>query len=131
MDNEIYQERILDHYENPRHWGACDHKTHAFSVENPLCGDRVTIELEVDADERIRDARFKGDGCCVSQAAASMLLEQLIGKTVQEAATFSSAAMLELFGPRLTATRQRCCLLAWRGLKLALANDAKGDQEAA
>ncbi|MBX7075587.1 MAG: SUF system NifU family Fe-S cluster assembly protein [Pirellulales bacterium] len=131
MDNEIYQERILDHYENPRHCGACEHKTHAFSVENPLCGDRITIELEVDADERIRDARFKGDGCCVSQAAASMLLEQLIGKTVQEAATFSSAAMLELFGPRLTATRQRCCLLAWRGLKLALANDANGDQEAA
>lgn len=122
VDDDLYQQRILEHYENPRHCGNCPHATHRFEDDNPLCGDHIAIELEISPDGRVCDACFHGDGCCVSQAAASMLLEHLHGKPVEEAARFAATDMLTLFGPRLTPTRQRCCLLAWRVFKTALAS---------
>src|SRR5262249_12587964 len=73
-EDELYQERILDHYEEPYHRGACPGATHAHEDENPLCGDQVRIELAIDPDGTVRDAYFNGDGCCISQASASMLL---------------------------------------------------------
>lgn len=120
MDDELYQERILEHYEEPFHRGACPGATHAHEDDNPLCGDTVRIELRLGADGRVEDVYFSGDGCCISQAAASMLLEKFEGKTIAEIEQFSADDMLELFGPRLTPNRQKCCLLSWRVLKQAV-----------
>ena len=80
IEDELYQERILDHYEEPFHRGHCPAATHAHEDENPLCGDVVRVELAIDADGTIRDAYFDGDGCCISQASASMLVERIDGK---------------------------------------------------
>ncbi|HEY1066580.1 MAG TPA: iron-sulfur cluster assembly scaffold protein [Pirellulales bacterium] len=120
MNDELYQERILEHYEEPFHRGTCPGATHGHEDDNPLCGDTVRIELRLGPDDRIQDAYFSGDGCCISQAAASMLLEKFEGKTIAEIEQFSADDMLELFGPRLTPNRQKCCLLSWRVLKQAI-----------
>jgi nitrogen fixation NifU-like protein len=120
IEDELYQERILDHYEEPFHRGRCPAATHAHEDENPLCGDVVRVELAIEPDGTIRDAYFNGDGCCISQAAASMLIERVSGKPVEEVKAFTGQDMLQLFGAKLTPNRQKCCLLAWRALQSAV-----------
>ena len=133
-EEDLYQERILDHYESPYHRGSCGRATHTHEADNPLCGDVVRMELAVDPQGRIREAWFNGDGCCISQAAASMLTEHLDGRSLDEARALSAQQMLELFGAKLTPNRQKCCLLCWRVLQGALAapaSDAKASQDQA
>lgn len=120
LDEDLYQERILEHFEHPFHRGHCPAATHAHEGENPLCGDMVRLELCVDQDGVIQDAYFNGQGCCISQAAASMLVEKVSGKRISELKSFTAKEMLELFGARLTPNRQKCCLLGWRVLQQAL-----------
>ena len=119
-EEEIYQEHILDHYEDPFHEGACDDATHAHEDKNPLCGDVVRITLKLDGDGRVADCGFEGEGCVISQASASMLLEELHGKTIDEVRAFTAEDMLKLYGPRLTPNRQKCCLLSWRVIQQAV-----------
>ena len=119
-DEEIYQEHILDHYEDPFHRGHLPSATHAHEDKNPLCGDVVRIESQLGDDGKIRDAYFSGNGCVISQASASMLLEKMQGHTVEEAKKFSAEDMLKLYGPRLTPNRQKCCLLSWKVLQSAV-----------
>jgi nitrogen fixation NifU-like protein len=126
-DEEIYQEHILDHYEDPFHRGHLPNATHAHEDNNPLCGDVVRIELELGHDGKIRDAYFSGNGCVISQASASMLLEKMQGHTVEEAKKFSAEDMLKLYGPRLTPNRQKCCLLSWKVLQSAVHSPIEGN----
>ena len=119
-EQEIYQEHILDHYEDPFHLGSLPDATHAHEENNPLCGDVVRIELRLDPDGKIEDCYFTGDGCVISQASASMLLEQMYGKTVGDLKAFSAEDMLALYGPRLTPNRQKCCLLSWKTFQSAV-----------
>src|SRR5688500_9363668 len=123
-EEDIYQEHVMDHYEDPYHKGPCAVCTHGYEDKNPLCGDRIHLELNID-DDRIREAWFDGEGCCISQASASMLCERIEGKSVEEAKAFSAKDMLELFGARLTPNRQKCCLLSWRVLQQAMHSPAK------
>jgi len=119
-EEELYQDHILDHYEDPYHRGHCQHCTHCHEDDNPLCGDVICMELEIDNAGKLREVYFNGDGCCISQAAASMLMQEVEGKPLAEAQKFSGEEMLELFGARLTPNRQKCCLLSWRVLQSAL-----------
>ncbi len=119
-EDELYQEHILDHYEDPYHRGPCPQCTHAHEDDNPLCGDVVRIELKLDPQGTVSDAYFDGDGCCISQASASMLVEQIEGKPIDEVKQFSAEDMLKLFGAKLTPNRQKCCLLSWRVLQQAI-----------
>lgn len=126
-EEQIYQEHILDHYEDPYHRGHCAHLTHTHEDDNPLCGDVIRVELEIGPDRRVRSAWFNGDGCCISQAAASMLMEKVEGKTIDELKQFHADDMLELFGVRLTPNRQKCCLLSWRVLQSAMHSPVAND----
>ena len=119
-EEELYQEHVLDHYEDPFHQGELEGATHVHQDKNPLCGDIIRIELQLNGDGKIEDLYFTGEGCVISQASASMLLEQMYGKTVEELKQFSAADMLELYGPRLTPNRQKCCLLSWKVLQSAV-----------
>jgi nitrogen fixation protein NifU and related proteins len=119
-EEEVYQEHVLDHYEAPYHRGSCPAATHAHSDDNPLCGDFVRVELEINPEGRVQQAWFDGDGCCISQASASMLLQELEGRSREEIRAFTAKDMLQLFGARLTPNRQKCCLLPWRVLQAAL-----------
>jgi nitrogen fixation NifU-like protein len=120
FDDTLYQERILDHYEQPFHRGSCPLATHFHEAVNPLCGDRIRLELRVNDAGCVEDAFFEGEGCCVSQAAASMLVEHAQGKTLEALRSLQPKDMLELFAAPLTITRQKCCLLCWRVLQAAI-----------
>ena len=82
---ELYQEVILDHSRHPRHYGALDGHNHKAEGHNPLCGDRVTVYLKLDADGRVADIGFEGKGCAISQASASMMTDMLKGRTAADA----------------------------------------------
>jgi nitrogen fixation NifU-like protein len=128
-EEDLYQEHVLDHFESPYHRGPCPHATHAHADDNPLCGDFVQVELEIDGEGRIRQAWFDGDGCCISQASASMLIEQIDGKSVNEVKSFTAGDMLQLFGAKLTPNRQKCCLLPWRVVQAAIYSPTGGKKE--
>ena len=128
-EEEIYQEHVLDHYEDPYHRGDCEGTTHRHEDDNPLCGDVVEIQLRVDENGRIEEAWFEGDGCCISQASASMLVEKIEGMSLDELQDYSADQMLELFGARLTPNRQKCCLLPWRVAQQAIFSPVAGDEE--
>ena len=82
---ELYQEVILDHSRHPRHYGSLNHASHKAEGYNPLCGDRVTVYLKLDANGRVGDIKFEGKGCAISQASASMMTDMLKGRTAAEA----------------------------------------------
>ena len=118
--DDLYQEVILEHGRRPRHAGKPPRYDASARGDNPLCGDVVRIELQIDDRGTLREVFFDGDGCCISQAAASMIVEKFDGRTVEEVKKFTANDMLELFGARLTPNRQRCCLLPWRVLQSAI-----------
>lgn len=126
-EEDIYQEHILDHYEDPYHRGHCGHCTHCHEDDNPLCGDVVRMELSIDDGGKMREVWFNGEGCCISQAAASMLVERFDGKKVEDVRDFSAEDMLDLFGVKLTPNRQKCCLLPWRVLQAAIYSPVGSD----
>lgn len=126
-EEEIYQEHILDHYEDPFHNGPLEGETHAHEDKNPLCGDVVRIALRLDGDGKIEDCAFEGEGCVISQASSSMLLEEFHGKTVADLREFTAEDMLKLYGPRLTPNRQKCCLLSWRVIQQAVHSPVSSD----
>jgi nitrogen fixation NifU-like protein len=129
-EEEIYQEHILDHYEDPYHRGHIAHPTHVHEDDNPLCGDEVRIEMSIDPAGKIREIYFDGEGCCISQAAASMLCEHVDGNTVEFVRSFTADDMLRLFGVRLTPNRQKCCLLSWKVLEQAIYSPVDGAEPA-
>ena len=113
---DVDHEHVLRHCEEPYHRGRLPGATHAHREDHPLCGDSVRLELRVDAHGVIAAAGFEGYGCCISQAAASMLTQHIEGRTIEDISRLTAAEMFSLFGPRLTPQRQHCCLLAWRAL---------------
>jgi len=127
-EEEIYQEHVLDHYEDPYHRGHCGQSTHAHEDDNPLCGDVVRVELQI-KDDRVEQAWFDGDGCCISQSSASMLMEAIEGKSIEEIKEFSANDMLQLFQAKLTPNRQKCCLLSWRVVQSALFSPVEDREE--
>jgi nitrogen fixation NifU-like protein len=120
VSDELYDDHILDHFESPYHKGHLPCPTCTHSDRNPICGDQVTIELDIDNDNRVREAFFDGKGCAISQAAASILCESIEGKTLDELREFQAKDMLDLIKVRLTASRQKCGLLGFKVLKTML-----------
>jgi nitrogen fixation NifU-like protein len=126
MDDQLYREIILDHYKNPRGHGVIEGADAEAEGMNPLCGDEVTIYVAFDEDgETIDEVKFSGRGCAISQAATSMLMEMVQGKTATEVATMPRDELLEEMAVPLTPVRQRCALLGLTTLKVAL-HKAKG-----
>ena len=128
-EEELYQEHVLDHYEDPYHRGHVDQPTHQHEDDNPLCGDVISVELVIDDGGKINEAWFDGDGCCISQASASMIIQKMDGKSVEEIKNFTATEMLELFGAKLTPNRQKCCLLSWRVLQSAIYSPINVDDD--
>ncbi|MGD0053721.1 MAG: Fe-S cluster assembly sulfur transfer protein SufU, partial [Vulcanimicrobiaceae bacterium] len=93
--DDFYKEYILDHYRNPRNFGHLEHPTAKAEDLNPLCGDTITMELDVDDTGKVSDVKFSGRGCAISQASASMLTESIKGLSLEEVAKLSPDAVLE------------------------------------
>jgi len=124
--SDFYREVILDHYKNPRGHGVIeDADAHADGL-NPLCGDEVSIYVQFGEDgETIDEVKFSGRGCAISQAATSMLMEMVTGRTATEIAELPKEELLEEVGIPLTPIRLKCALLGLGVLKVAL-HRAKG-----
>jgi nitrogen fixation protein NifU and related proteins len=122
--DQLYREVILDHYKNPRGHGVIEGADAQAEGQNPLCGDEVAIFVALDGD-KIEDVRFRGRGCAISQAATSMLVEMVRGRTVSEVATMPRDELLDEVGIPLTPVRLKCALLGLGVLKVAL-HRAKG-----
>ena len=117
--DSLYREVILDHYKNPRGHGVIERADAEAEGQNPLCGDEVSIAVAFEGDT-IADVKFQGRGCAISQAATSMLLDLVKGRTAQEVATMSRDELLDEVGIPLTPVRLKCALLGLGVLKLAL-----------
>jgi nitrogen fixation protein NifU and related proteins len=133
----LYQELILDHYRRPRNKGALTHATHSVSLNNPLCGDEIDLQLRVDGDV-IKEIGFVGRGCSISQASASMMTQLLKERTVPQALDLVErmGAMMQgdeaaardkalgelraLAGVSKFPVRIKCALLPWNALTDAI-----------
>ena len=142
---DLYQEVILDHGRNPRHFGPMDGASHEAHGHNPLCGDRVHLYLKVDDAGRIADVAFEGKGCAISMASASMMTDLILGKEVDEAKTLADAfyhlakgepaqsnvsnddlERLEVMsGVSQFPMRVKCATLAWHTFESAMDETAK------
>ena len=124
--DQMYREVILDHYKNPRGHGELEDADAEAEGQNPLCGDEVSIFVRFGADgETIDKVRFSGRGCAISQAATSMLMELVQGRTAAEVAALPKEELLDEVGIPLTPVRLKCALLGLGTLKVAL-HKAKG-----
>ncbi len=136
---QLYQEVILDHNRSPRNLGKLEPHTHAAEGFNPLCGDQIELYLRVSDSGIIEDVRFDGHGCAISRASASLMTEEIKGKTIEQVHELferfhqairsdPSAPLTEhglgklvvLLGVREFPTRVKCATLAWHTLEQAL-----------
>lgn len=127
--DDFYRELIVDRYKNPIYKGSLDPHDYSYEDENPLCGDHIKIDLQIDNDNVIRNAAFSGHGCAISQASADLLLESIIGKRIEDVKAISKETILELLGIELGPVRLKCALLSLKVLKAGLYGIGEVDEE--
>jgi len=120
---DLYGEIILDHFQHPHHHGRLDHATLSGRDSNPLCGDQIQLDIMANAEGTITDVGFAGQGCAISQASASMLTDELIGKSLFEAAQMSNEDIFQLLGVPISPARVKCALLGLATLKKTITLD--------
>lgn len=115
--DDLYREVIIERYKNPAYRGELDPHDISFEDENPLCGDHIRIDLRVDEKEIITEAAFSGHGCAISQASADLLLEFVIGKSLEAVKKIRKEDLLDLLGIELGPVRLKCALLPLKIIK--------------
>ncbi len=116
MDS-LYQEVILDHYRNPRNKGRLDPADISHEDDNPLCGDQIRLDIRLGEDGRVAEVAWDGHGCAISMASASMLSQEIQGKTLEELLQLGKDDILEMLGIELGRARLHCALLSLKVLK--------------
>lgn len=114
-----HREAIIDYYNHPRYKGRLDNPDFHYHDTNPFCGDEVTIQVKV-VDDVVVEAAFEGRGCAISQASASMLMEEIIGMSVADLKHWGKEEMLDIIGIELGPVRLKCALLPLKALKAGL-----------
>ncbi len=117
MDANIYREQIIDLYEHPLNYGQLAEPDFSYEEDNPLCGDVIRIDVVLDEQNKVKEVAWRGEGCAISQAAASLLTEEIKGRTLEEIKAFTSEELLELVGVPLSMARVKCALLSLKVLK--------------
>ncbi len=119
----LYRDNILDHYKNPRNFGTLEPHDLEHHDHNPLCGDDLGVHARIE-NGKIADLRFHGQGCAISQAAASMASEELIGMPVDKVAGLGADWVIDLLGIDISPTRRKCALLSLKVMRGATTDDA-------
>ncbi|HEX9796166.1 MAG TPA: iron-sulfur cluster assembly scaffold protein [Anaerolineales bacterium] len=115
--DDLYREIIIDRFKNPRMKGTLDPHDYSYTDDNPLCGDRIRVDLRVDANDVIQEAAFSGEGCAISQASADLLTETIIGRSLSDVKGMTKDDILELLGIELGPVRLKCALLSLKVVK--------------
>ena len=115
--DDFYREVIIDRYQNPQFRGELNPHDISFEDSNPLCGDEIRIDVVLNGEERVAEARFSGRGCAISQASADLLLESIQGKSIDEVKQLAKEDVLDLLGIELGPVRLKCALLSLKVLK--------------
>jgi nitrogen fixation NifU-like protein len=131
--DDLYRDYILEHYRRPHNFGVLEHPSASIEGSNPLCGDRITLQLHVSEDGRVDQVAFTGRGCAISQASASLLTDEIKGKPVADVAGFRADDLLDLLGIEISPARLKCAMLSHDTLQKALAEvgDAPAEGDAA
>ncbi len=114
---DIYREQIIDLYEHPLNHGSIEEADFSYEEDNPLCGDVIRIDVKLDEQGRVADIAWSGEGCAISQASASLLTDEIKGKTLAEVKAFDKEELLALIGVPLSMARVKCALLSLKVLK--------------
>ena len=114
--DDLYRDYILEHYRRPHNFGVLESPSATYEGANPLCGDRITMQLEV-TDGVVTGVGFTGRGCAISQASASLLTDEIRGKPVADVAAFGAADLLELLGIEISPARLKCAMLSFDSLQ--------------
>jgi nitrogen fixation protein NifU and related proteins len=130
VDRQSQVEFILDHYEHPRNHGQLDDADVVSDGGNPGCGDVVTIYLKVDDQQRVEHVTFEGQGCTISQAAASLVTEMVTGLPLEDVLELSYDAIIDELGREVVMSRPRCATLALGTVKAAASSYQKGERTA-
>ena len=115
--DDLYRELIIERYKFPLFRGELEPNDISFEDDNPLCGDHIRIDLRVNQDEIVTDARFSGKGCAISQASADLLVESIIGQKLEQVKLLTKEDLLEMLGIELGPVRLKCALLSLKVLK--------------
>jgi nitrogen fixation NifU-like protein len=117
--DDLYRDYILEHYRQPHNFGVIDEPTGAHEGANPLCGDRITMQVRV-ADGVLAGVGFTGRGCAISQASASLLTDDVKGKPLGLATGYRADDLLDLLGIEISPARLKCAMLSLETLQEAL-----------
>jgi nitrogen fixation protein NifU and related proteins len=115
--DDLYREVIIERYKDPHHRGTLDPNDVTFQDDNPLCGDQIRIDIRIDENNIVSEASFSGHGCAISQATADLLLDEIIGKPLDEVKKITKEDVLDMLGIELGAVRLKCALLSLKVLK--------------
>ncbi len=114
---DLYREIIIERYKRPKFRGRVEHPDIVYEDENPLCGDHIHIEVRLDDQGRVQEARFEGEGCAISIAATDLLLESIQGMHIDELKALPKEHVFDLLGLKLSPARVKCALLGFKVLK--------------
>jgi len=112
----MYRENILDHYKNPHNHGEIKDADIKFTENNPLCGDVITVNIKLN-DSKVEDIKFHGRGCAISQSAASMLTDEIRGKTLKEVKNLQREDIVNMLGIDIGVVRVKCAMLGLVAIK--------------
>ncbi|MBN2003079.1 MAG: iron-sulfur cluster assembly scaffold protein [Anaerolineae bacterium] len=128
MSADLYREQLLDHYHNPENFGVLENADVDIEMDNPTCGDMVHLTAKLDAQGRIAQVMFEGQGCVVSMASASMFTTEVIGKTPAEIKAMGLADIEGMMGGvRLSMGRVKCATLPLNAMKQGLKEAGIGE----
>lgn len=114
--DDLYRELIIDHYQHPHNHGTLEDADISYEDSNPLCGDKIRIDLKV-REGIVEDVKFTGKGCAISQASASMLTDEIKGKSLEEVKKLDKQSVFDLIGIPLGPSRVKCALLPLKVVK--------------
>ena len=126
MSSDLYRENLLDHYHNPENFGIIENADIDIEMDNPTCGDMIHLTAKLDAQGRIAEVMFEGQGCVISMASSSMFTEEIIGKTPEEVAAMGLEEIQDMMGGiRLSMGRVKCATLPLNAIKAGLKEAGK------